>query len=373
MTTSEDPFSGTVLDHLRNNTLKDFVAGVDRNKSRWFMFGNPDAAMTPSGKTEEQFKNLVPCKFVATNWLSTYNTETALNDLMDFYSNYKPKTPTVSNKAYIFQPFGIKCEIAKALNTNFSTNPTELVERLVTIVVDYIMTSTDTSRSPGETIAFYKNSEIAILQIMWLIQEVIPLLMLWIIDLHIKRSEQPIYEDKTLNYITQVFLLLQGSEFVVTSQKVMIMRSVIVSSKQDKDAGLFDFNDTINAALNDDWELINTKIAEIIDSILVDSDLSEAERHVTLAGIYDLRYRYDEKLTKDKVGFFHSTIGDYKLWLDKVASHCKLASKIPKRSGNTHYVDDRICTFFGRWTRKPVDPVFIKKLGKQPIPVSTVA
>jgi hypothetical protein len=376
MTTVEDPFSGTVLEHLRNNTLQDFVAGSNPNTSQWYMFGNPNAVMTPVGDTEKRFGEKFPCQFEATNWLATYSTEAALNNLMEFYANYKPKFPTMVDKSYVYQPFGVKCEIAKALNMDFSKTPTEVVERLVVIVVDFIAALGDRSRSPIEVISFHQNSTIAIVQIMWLIQEVIPLLMLWIIDLHLKRAEQPIYNDSTLNYITQVFLLLQGSEFVVTTQKVMDMRSRIISAKRDKDSGLFEFSDNINEALNADWTLINNKISAIIDVVMIDPNLSEAERHVTLAGIYDLRYRYDEKLAKDKVGVFHSSVSDYKIWLDKVTSHCKLASnfkpKITKGTGADD-VNDRVCTFFGRWTRKPVDPVFIKGLGKPVLPVPLIA
>jgi hypothetical protein len=373
---SETPFDGTALDYFRTDSIKAFVdANQDTNNS-WSLFGKPEH-VTPN----DNYKSILSlsntqytCRFKSTNWLNEYTVESALNDLMNFYANFDPKISksmdTDTDDAAVLKPFGFNCEIAKALNINFSTNFANTITKLMDIVVLYNKLALE-KMGHNDTL-FTQDIHDSYSKIIWIISEVLPILFIWITELHIKRAKLPIYTDTTFNYITQAFLLLQGQSYAANGEKMLFVRKKLISHDDDDINGRVNFVNAVTMTYANLISNIRYLVDKVIENVNSDNTLSSTERHIILAAIYCLRYNADKIHMADKRSSFNSLASKYKEWLEELSIHCDLANKSNtklSKDSSSVYVRDNICTRLGTLTMKPIDPASITKAGVSPIPV----
>jgi hypothetical protein len=362
-----DPLRGTALAYFRANNIKGLVDKSKATANLWALFGRPEY-VKPNQKYTFKTDPTYKCNLDLINWLDNYDTDDALNDLMNAYAYDVPKLEdytidlqTVSN------PLAFNCEIANALNINLSKDFVGMISKLVGIVKAYM--SIIPNQSPS---VFIHPSLSAYEKVKWIISEVLPTLFIWVTELHIKRAALPIYNDSILNYITRVFLLLQAETYLIEGKKMMELRKQFITEQQDGEDQIVDFIDAINTTLSTRLDDIDNNIKNIISAINNDTNLSESEKNVTLAAIYDLRYKADKSLVDNNIYFadkpdeYNRLTTHYKQWLDNVNKDCKMVDDLTD-DGSSTYVKDRVCTRLGALTRKSVTPASIKKADKYPV------
>jgi hypothetical protein len=359
---------GTGLSNFRSDTIKTFVERSGTVGQLWGIFGRPELVVGTNSNYQ--------CKIQPTGWLDTYNTDGALNDLMNFYTSEEPKHHDVTIQTSILtNSFAFKCNLANTLNIDFSKDFANMIDKLVGIVTKYASLVLDKTSVDVPSPDIYDT-------IKWIASELLPTLCIWITELHIERAGLPLYSDTILNYIGRVFLLLQAQTYCVQGQKVMKLCEKILASQHDSKERIPGFTQVINGTLATEFDDINSGIKEIVDYVRdEDVTFSDSEKNVTLAAIYDLRYKTDKAFSKDT--YFNNNVGDgglylnmltshYREWLRSVDNDCKLVGDLPK-DGSGEEVKDKVCTFFGKKTRVSVTPVIIKSLGKYPVtPVTHV-
>jgi hypothetical protein len=363
-----NPFSGTALEYFRIGKIKTFVDHSETSDSQWSFFGRPENV-----QHDKRYDVLIPknvvygCDFIPTRWLDKYTIENALNDLMNFYVNVVPKIPDYKDDGPLLKPFGFNCEIGKLLNIDFSNDFYDTISGLIHIVQSFVKLSLELSFEYLNPVLTYNLND-ASPKVVWIQSELLPTLIIWIAELHIKRASLPIYTDLTFNYVTQVFLLLQSKSYILNGEEIMMYREILVSNETTEDTHITDFINGVNATYTKLLSDIKIKINDVIDKVNQDPNLSTSEKHVTLAGIYNSLYNADKAHTADKTTSHNVIIKDYKSWLDQISMHCKLVNNLTKK-GSGAYIKDSTCTLLGAWTRRPVDPFTIKKLGLFPTPI----
>jgi hypothetical protein len=359
-TQPQDPFEGTALAYFRANNIKGFIYGVYKDpKHLWILLARP-WYLEVDQACQSQLQRI--------DWITEYNKnrDTPLNDLMNAYVLHTPKlrefdidVKTLSNQS------SFNCELAKALDTDFSKDFASMISKLMSIVMGYISLVFIPAGTEHRDAAYEK--------VEWIISELLPTLFIWIIEVHIERTTLPIYADRILNYITQVFLLLQAETYVIEAEKMMELRKQFITEEQDRDNNKKDFISAVNATLTSKLDFIDDSIKKIIESVNTDSNLTDSERNVTLAAIYDLRYKTDKSLVEnntyfsDKPNDYNRLTMHYRQWLENVNEDCKMVNNLPKDGNAGTYVKDRICTHLGGLTRKSIDPASINKSGKYPV------
>jgi len=359
-----DPFEGTPLSYFRSNNIRGITYGVGKDpKNLWILFSRPEYL---------EIDQMCKADLKRVEWIDDKNMDNPLNDLMMAYVNHTQKlkkyaidSKTLSNTSTF------NCELAKALDIDFSKDFASMISRLMGIVKGYISLVSNQSQQE------YLESDVYE-KVKWIISELLPTLFIWIIELHIERTTLVIYADNILNYITQVFLLLQAETYVIEAEKMMIVRKHFIIDEQDEKDNKINFIDAVNTTLSSKFSGINKKIKNIINTVTNDDNLSASEKNVTLAAIYNLRYKTDKSLVTtnmndtDKPSDYNGLTIHYKQWLDIVNTDCKLVDNLLRNNNSGIYVKERICTSLGNLTRKSINPASINKSGKYPVtPAST--
>ena len=352
---------GTGLSNFRSNTIKTFVDTSRAQGSPWGTFGRPEFIV----KSNPNYK----CDIKSTGWLDTYNRDGALNDLVTSYTFERSKHDSVVQASILTNSFAFDCNLAHTLNIDFSINFADMIERLTAIVNEYVVLISN--KNNVQSVEDIDN------KIKWISSELLPTLCVWITELHIERVSLPIYNDRILNYIGQVFLLLQGQTYCVQGQKIMELCKQMTSSNDIKER-IPGFTQVLNGTLATEFSDIDAGIKEIINHVNDDLVFTDLERNITLAAIYDLLSKTDKAFAKDPYFnksdngrmYLNTLTSHYHQWLNEVDKDCKLVNKsnnnLLKGNGSGIDVKDSVCPSWMR-SRKSINPAMIKHLNAYPI------
>jgi hypothetical protein len=354
-------FTNTALLSFKNGTIREFVEDSRRQGSLWGLFGRPELVIDSSSSNYS-------CNIQPTDWLNKYNIDDALDNLMNFYTlddrkhNVTPIHPSILSSSFAFN-----CNLANILNIDFSKNFTETIDKLMSILNVYasiITTKSDQSNSiPSDVYD----------KIKWIILDVLPTLCMWMSELHILRASKLIYDDYIFDYIGKAFILLQGKTYAFQGMKVAQLSDKIIPQTVSINLRLISIN---KSSMQFTYIEFNKYLDTVISNVNTDTRFNnESERNVTLAAIYDLRYKNDRVYADDvyfaKSPYRNTLTAFYKEWLREVNADCKIVHDMPKNTSGEE-VKTRICTFLGAPTRKSIDPAVIEKLNVHPISVATL-
>jgi hypothetical protein len=341
-----------VLKSLNTWRLSEFIE--ENGDNTWGLFGHPEKVMPNRDDSE------IYCRYKDSEWIHYYTEEQALDDLMFYYQHYKKNDKNENNNLqnkiseWINKPTALRCHIAKILAMDFSKDPFIIIKNLEEILSGYSKIVAQRKTSTGSKI---DNVMADKEYLKWIFGELLPVLYFWMGQLNVLRASKPVYEDSVLNYITKIFLLCQAKEFFARAEKqVITAQSTARVYTKMKSKGL-ELNYIVNQ-LREKWTDIDVRIERVIRNVEEDTFLTPDKRNAILAASYDLLSRTDKVMTNLRLKYH--LISSYKWLIKKVNTHCKMIRHTVENT-STDYVNKRVCTFLGQYTRKPITPRSITK------------